>query len=129
MQEFAVTITPRMYETDAMGHINNVSIAAWFEVVRVRFLESFASEHPPTDKSWILASTHIDFVGETFYGEDVIAKIVEVKVGNSSITFEVSMEQGGRQTIRGQAVLVHIDYDAKQPVRVPDEIREALAAR
>jgi hypothetical protein len=40
LKEFAITITPRLYETDAMGHINNAIIAAWFEVVRVRFLES-----------------------------------------------------------------------------------------
>ncbi len=35
MQEFATIITPRLYETDAMGHINNATIAAWFEVVLV----------------------------------------------------------------------------------------------
>ncbi|MEH6519338.1 MAG: hypothetical protein V7711_15280 [Pseudomonadales bacterium] len=43
LQEFAITITPRMYETDAMGYINNVTIAAWFEVVRVRFLETVSA--------------------------------------------------------------------------------------
>ncbi|NQY02602.1 MAG: hypothetical protein HRT76_04950 [Halieaceae bacterium] len=30
-QLFTLTITPRFYETDGVGHINNVSIAGWFE--------------------------------------------------------------------------------------------------
>ena len=128
MQEFAITISPRMYETDAMGHISNVTITAWFEVLRVRFLESVIESNPATEKSWILASTHIDFVGETFYGEDVTAKIVDVTVGNTSITFSGTLMQEGRQTMRGTAVLVHMDYAAKQSIRVPDDMRQALAA-
>ena len=129
MQEFAITITPRMYETDAMGHINNVTITAWFEVLRVRYLESVMESTPATDKSWILASTNIDFVGETFYGDDVVAKMVDVTVGNTSITFKASMSQAGRQTMQGTAVLVHMDYAAHKPVRVPDDVRQAFAAR
>ncbi|MEM9398560.1 MAG: acyl-CoA thioesterase, partial [Pseudomonadota bacterium] len=32
---FSKTLSPRFYETDALGHINNVTIAAWFEVARM----------------------------------------------------------------------------------------------
>ncbi|MFT4615397.1 MAG: acyl-CoA thioester hydrolase [Bacteroidia bacterium] len=129
LQEFAITITPRMYETDAMGHINNATIAAWFEVVRVRFLESLAGAEPGLNKNWILASVHIDFVGETFYGADVTAKIVSAKVGNTSLTLETAMAQGDRQTVTGRAVLVAMDYTTKTPQRISDAIREDIASR
>ncbi|MEP1469343.1 MAG: thioesterase family protein [Halieaceae bacterium] len=129
MQDFTVTITPRMYETDAMGHISNVTITAWFEILRVRYLESVMASNPGTEKRWILASTNIDFVGETFYGEDVIAKMVDMTIGNTSITFKASMSQGGRQTMQGRAVLVHMDYSTRKPTRVPDDVRQAFAAR
>ena len=128
MKEFFITITPRLYETDALGHINNATIAAWFEVVRVRFLESMAEASPDIVKSWILASVQIDFVGETFYGADVTAKIVEASIGNSSFTLQCEMEQGGKQTVRGKAVLVHMDPQSKSPARIPDSLREKLAA-
>ena len=65
MKHFAVTITPRFYETDALGHINNASIAAWFEVARIRFLESLGENRPETAANWILANINIDFVLET----------------------------------------------------------------
>lgn len=40
MSRFSITLTPRISETDLVGHINNVSIAAWFEDLRVRYMES-----------------------------------------------------------------------------------------
>lgn len=127
MKEFAITITPRLYETDALGHINNATIAAWFEVVRVRFLESLVERNPDIVKHWILASVQIDFISETFYGSDVTAKIVEAIIGNSSFTLHTEMLQGGRQTVRGKAVLVHLDPVSKSPSRIPDALREKLA--
>ena len=126
MQEFIITITPRMYETDAMGHINNATIAAWFEVVRVRFLESLLDAASGTYKAWILASAHIDYVGETFYGTDVDLKIVDAKIGNSSFTMHCEMYQGDRLTVKGKAVLVHLDYESKTSIRIPDEMRDRL---
>jgi len=128
LKEFAITITPRFYETDALGHINNATIAAWFEVVRVRFLESLAEGTPDIVKSWILASVHIDFIGETFYGSDVTAKIVDASIGNSSFTLHTEMAQGDRETVRGKAVLVHMDPQNKSPTRIPDCLRGKLAA-
>ena len=127
MKEFCITITPRLYETDAMGHINNATIAAWFEVVRVRFLESLVDRSPGIARDWILASVHIDFVGETFYGADVIAKIIAAQIGNSSLTLHTEMFQGDRLTVRGKAVLVHIDSQSKSPTRIPDAVRDKIA--
>lgn len=127
VKEFAITITPRLYETDALGHINNATIAAWFEVVRVRFLESLVDRNPGILRQWILASVQIDFIGETFYGVDVTAKIVEATIGNSSFTLHTEMFQGDKQTVRGKAVLVHLDLASKSPARIPDDLRAKLA--
>ena len=128
MKEFEITISPRLYETDALGHINNATIAAWFEVVRMRFLESLADGKDGNVKSWILASVQIDFIGETFYGSDVIGKVVDATIGNSSFTLQCEMWQGGKQTVRGKAVLVRMDLESKSPPRIPDELREKVAA-
>ncbi len=128
MKEFSITITPRFYETDALGHINNATIAAWLEVIRMRFLESLADSNETNAKSWILASVQIDFIDETFYGTDVIGKVVDASIGNSSFTLHCEISQGDRQTVRGKAVLVHLDLASKSPTRIPDRLREKLAA-
>ena len=83
MTEFAVTITPRFYETDALGHINNAAIAAWFEVARISFLESLDPGGAGAGKDWVLASIKLDFVAETYYGADVSARIVGARPGNT----------------------------------------------
>jgi acyl-CoA thioester hydrolase len=93
---FSVTITPRFYETDALGHINNASITAWFEVARVSYLESIWDKDPSAAKNWILASLQLDFLAETLYGTDVIADIIDARVGNSSLTVICAMSQEGR---------------------------------
>jgi acyl-CoA thioester hydrolase len=128
LKEFAITISPRLYETDALGHINNASIAAWLEVVRMRFLESLAGDEQIDVKSWILASVQIDFISETFYGADVIGKVVDASIGNSSFTLHCEMSQGERDTVRGKAVLVYLDLESNAPVRIPDELRNKVAA-
>ena len=128
MQEFSTTITPRFYETDALGHINNASLAAWFEVARVNFLESLGESDPDSATNWILASLQIDFIAETFYGTDVIARITEAKAGNSSLTVLCEMTQGDKPTVRGKAVLVHFDQSSKSSRRIPDSLRQRLDA-
>lgn len=128
MPKHSLTITPRFYETDALGHINNASIAAWFEVARITFLESLGNQTAASSVNWVLASLQIDFIAETFYGTDVIATVTDATAGNSSLTVCCEMLQGGKLTVRGKAVLVHLDTQSKRPSRIPDSLRVRLAA-
>ncbi len=125
MKHFAVTITPRFYETDALGHINNASIAAWFEVARTRLLEQVGA-HEAMPNNWVLASVHIDYVDETFYGSDVAIDISSITAGNSSLTIDCEMRQDERLTVRGRAVLVHFDLKTKEKRRISDALREQV---
>jgi acyl-CoA thioester hydrolase len=129
VQPYSVTITPRFYETDALGHINNATIVAWFEIVRVNFLEELQENDPAAAKRWILASLQVDFKAETFYGSDVIASITDASVGNSSFTVICEMTQGDKLTVLGKAVLVYMGAEATAPTRIPDSVRQQLAAR
>ncbi len=126
MSLHAITIGPRFYETDALGHINNAAIAAWFEVSRIAFLESLGESDAASAFSWVLASLQIDFVAETFYGSDVTATVTRAAVGNSSLTVVTEMTQDGRLTVRGTAILVHLDRADKKPSRIPQRLRERL---
>ncbi|NOR41658.1 MAG: hypothetical protein GQ537_10660, partial [Gammaproteobacteria bacterium] len=57
------------------------------------------------------------------------ASITGAKIGNSSLTVMCEMTQGDKVTARGKAVLVNLDRQSNKPVRVPDSLREELAAR
>lgn len=128
MTDFSVKITPRFYETDALGHINNAVIAAWFEVARASFLESLGDDDAASPKTWVLASLKIDFIAETFYGRDVIAHITAVAPGNTSLTIDCEMSQGDQVTVRGRAVVVNLGQAGGSPTRISDALREKLAS-
>ena len=127
MPTYELEIVPRFYETDAQGHISNVSIAGWFETARISFLEWLL----PADMSprgWILASIKIDYVGETFLGAPVNATVTRATVGRTSVTIECEMTQHDKPTVVGVAVLVHMDPQTRRPTPLPAELRTPLEA-
>ena len=127
MPAYELEIVPRFYETDAQGHVSNVSIAGWFETARITFLEQLL----PADMSpggWILASIKIDYVGETFLGAPVNAKVTRARAGRTSVTIECEMTQHGKPTVVGVAVLVHMDPQTRRPTPLPAELRAPIEA-
>jgi acyl-CoA thioester hydrolase len=127
MSSFSITLSPRISETDLVGHINNVAITAWFEDLRVRYMRSMTC--PGREGgigSFTLASLTIDFVGETHYGADVVLTMHNVSLGNSSITLEGELHQGDKLSARGKAVMVYWDTQTRRPQRIPDSYREKL---
>lgn len=127
MSIFSFTLTPRISETDLVGHVNNVSIAAWFEDLRVRYMASLeAFDDKGGMLHFTLASLQIDFTGETHYGTDVVMSMESVKLGNSSITMEGVLHQNDRLACRGTAVMVHWDSETHRPQRIPDSYREKV---
>ena len=126
MQNFSVTIEPRFYETDALGHINNASITAWLEIVRMKFVASLCEPGSYEAMRWILASLRIDFKSETFFGSDVTGTVIDAVPGNTSLTVVCEMFQGGKLTVKGTAVLVFMDPDTGVPVRLPESLRVRL---
>jgi acyl-CoA thioester hydrolase len=129
VQDFAITITPRFYETDALGHINNASIAAWFELVRMQFIASTGERAGEPATNWVLAALNIDFIAETFFGTDVIARVTDARAGNTSLTVVSEMSQEGKLTVRGKAVLVHLDAETRTPSPLPQALSGAFATR
>ncbi len=128
MAETSITITPRFYETDALGHINNASIAAWLEVSRMSFTGSLLAGTGQDAFSWLVASIHIDFVAETLMGTDVVARISGARAGNTSLTIEHELWQGEQLTVRGTSVLVHVDLQTRSGAPLPQIVRDGLAA-
>ncbi|MEM8659253.1 MAG: thioesterase family protein [Pseudomonadota bacterium] len=129
MSEFSLTIAPRFYETDALGHINNAAIAAWMELVRMEFIASLSRGDSGDAHSWILASLQIDFIAETFFGADVTAKVTKATVGNTSLSVYCELFQMERLTVKSKAVVVFMDSKTNSPTRLPDALRESLSSR
>ena len=123
---FEATFSPRFYETDAFGHVNNTVVTGWFETAREPIFRIFATEMKVKDLKLILARVETDFVAQIHYGKDVLVKTVIEKIGNASFTVHHEAWQSGSVVARGKAVQVYFDFDTQQSSRIPDHYRAAI---
>ena len=125
---FSLSITPRFYETDAFGHINNTVMTGWFEAGRAPIFQIFTPDMNIQQLTLILARIEVDFVAQTHYGHEVLIKTGIEKVGNSSFVVIQEAWQNDILVAKGKAVQVYFDFKTQKSDRIPDEYREKLEA-
>ncbi|MBB3046794.1 acyl-CoA thioester hydrolase [Litorivivens lipolytica] len=119
-------LKPRFSETDAMGHINNTSIAVWFETARLEFLTDVFIDKGDGQPNWFMASQTIDYLSENLFGIEVRMDLSVIHIGNTSFKVGCKMYQNDKQTVRASAVLVHVDLATKKPTPIHDRMRAIL---
>jgi acyl-CoA thioester hydrolase len=124
----SLKLDPRFVETDALGHINNTVLPAWFEQARTPIFRLFTPDLDVNKWVLILAKIEVEYKKELFYAKEVEIKTFVERVGNSS--FEVYQEawQDGELGASGRATLVHFDHQAKCSRPIDAEIRMQLEA-
>jgi acyl-CoA thioester hydrolase len=127
---FRVTheLRPRFRDTDAMGHINNAVYVTYIEVARQEYWRAFSREQDYRRVPFILAHVSIDFRSEALVRELLLLYIRCGSIGTKSFTFEYEIREAesGRLVVEASSVQVCYDYDAKQSIPVPDELRQRL---
>lgn len=123
---FTRTVEPAFYDTDALGHINNTRLPAWFELARNDLFRLFTPDLDPRKWSLIMARLDVEFRAELFYGEAVEIRTWLTHLGTSSFTVTQTAWQNGRLGARGNTVLVHYDHAQKRATPVPPAIRAKL---
>jgi acyl-CoA thioester hydrolase len=123
---FSYSVMPGFSDTDALGHINNTRLPVWFENAREPIFRLFT---PTLDlKRWplILARITVDFKEQMFLGHPVEIRSYISKIGSASFTTTQEAWQDGRCTAKGEATMVHFDYQLKKSVAISDDIRNIL---
>ena len=127
MPDLEVIISPRFYETDAQGHISNVTIAGWLEAARTSLLRQLLPDEIRAQVRWVVANVNIDYLEETHFGSDVTITLEGLSLGNTSLTMECLIAQEGKDCVRGRAVLVNVDPVKRTKQTVPESFRAAMA--
>jgi len=125
---FTRRVEPAFYDTDALGHINNTRLPAWFELARNDLFRLFVPDLDPRKWPLIMAKLDVEFCAELFYGQDVEIHTWLSRLGNSSFTVTQEAWQAGCLGARGHVVLVHYDHTESSAVALTGDLREALAA-
>ena len=112
----------RFSDTDALGHVNNVSFAAYAEAGRVEFLRRLGE----SVTSLILARVSIDFRRQIAFGEELHIDTWVESLGRSSIVLGQTLWANGQRAADINSVAVHFDYGTGKPVELTPEIRRVL---
>jgi acyl-CoA thioester hydrolase len=118
-------VTPRVGDTDFLGHINNIAPAGWFELGRNPLFRLF---NPDLNGQWplIMAHADYDFVAQLFFQHEVEIRTYISKIGTKSFTVSHEAWQQGQLCVKGTAILVYYDFKAKQSLAIPNDIRAKL---
>lgn len=117
-------------DMDTLGHVNNVRYFRWFESARIACFERIGVSTTGRGVGPILASTSCDFLRPLVYPADVVVGARIVRVGETSMTLEYGLWRAGAEEelhARGASVVVLVNYDTGVKVRVPDDVRQAIA--
>ena len=139
----------RYVETDAQGHVFFGHYLTYFDVGLTEYMRSIGYHYPDmvtsgVDMFYVEAScqykgrarfddllhvhTHIGHIGSTsFTFEFAIYRIVSVRYAQDAAQSAANDKQPGDELIAtGKIVAVTVDVKTEQPIRVPDDLREAV---
>lgn len=123
---FSYQITPRVADTDALGHINNTVLPCWFEEARTPL---FRILNPTMDfDKWnlILARMEVDYLGQIFFHSPVEIKTWISRMGNSSFDVTQELWQDGKICAKSRNVIVHFDFKAQKSCPIVGKMRSDL---
>ncbi|MDR0324317.1 MAG: acyl-CoA thioesterase [Treponema sp.] len=126
---FSITINPRFGDVDILGHINNTVPSQWFETARTQLMRVFDPELALTKKTFplILAHTDYDFISQMYIQPEVTIKSWISRIGTKSFTIYQEAWQQGKLCVKGNAVIVHYDFNTEQTTPIPEDKKKLLA--
>ena len=123
---FSETFTVRFYETDALQHVGNTTLAGWYEAARLPIFKMFVPDLALTNWPLILANYKIDFLLQIYLQTPVEIRTYISKIGTSSFQVYQECWQDSELKVTGTTTLVHFNYTEKKSKPIPEQIREQL---
>jgi acyl-CoA thioester hydrolase len=114
----------RFSDTDAMGHVNNVAVAAFVETGRVALGMELAKHATEEMTGFILARLAIDYRSELSYPGMVDVGSRVLRVGRTSYTVATGVFDGDVCAATAEGVLVMLGPDG--PAEITGRFREEL---
>ena len=119
-------VTIRFSDQDSMGHVNNVSFAAYIEAARTMLIQGLLDRfsHPGLD--FILARVTIDYLQELHYPGVINVGARLTRLGSKSLTSGYGVFAGENCVATASSVNVFYDMNTRQSVVPPDDVQQAI---
>ena len=122
-------IPTRWMDDDIYGHVNNVVYYSYFDTaVNGNLIRATGQDIRSQDAIGIVVESGCTFHRELSFPQVIEAGLLVEKIGNSSVTYRVGLfiEDDSEPAASGYFVHVYVDREKRRPVRVPENIRQAL---
>ncbi len=124
-----LAIPTRWMDNDNYGHVNNVTYYSYFDTVVNEHLIRAGGLDPANDTvvGYVVEST-CRYRKTLSFPETVDAGISIVRLGSSSVTYEIGLfrQDDDEAAATGRFVHVWVDRRTERPAPIPKRIREAL---
>jgi acyl-CoA thioester hydrolase len=118
----------RFRDLDPMGHVNNAVFLTYVESARIAFLQHLGAAPTLEDLGIIVARIEIDFRAPVRLGDEVEVSVSVSRFSEKSFGLDHELSVDGTVVAEAKTVLVTYDYSKREPVPIPGEWREKLAA-
>lgn len=128
------TVQARSYELDSFGHLNHAVYLNYFEHARFETLAAGGfpvSSITARGEGVHVVRVEVDYRRELMLGEALAVSTALAEMRNSSMTLhQVAYRPGSPDHVYAQArvVAVWVGPD-RRPMRIPEDVREALGGR
>ncbi|MGK7378876.1 acyl-CoA thioesterase [Planococcus sp. 1R117A] len=123
-----ITVKVRFSETDALGHVSNISYFIYLEEARIEFFRELGLEITIDKWNIIMISANCLFYKQAYFDQRLKITSFVTKIGNSSfkIGHRITDATTGELIAEGDAGAVYFDFTTQKSERLPDHIREKL---
>lgn len=123
-----IPVKVRFSETDALGHISNISYFIYLEEARTEFFADLGFGRDINNWKIILASASCDFVSQGYYNQKLVVQTAVSRIGNSSfqVVHEIKDAESGELIAKGQASAVHFNFKTQKSEVLPEANRQLL---
>lgn len=116
-------------DNDVYGHVNNVVYYSWFDTaVNAHLIEQGALDIHAGEAIGLVIETQCNYFAPLAFPQMVDAGIRVVRIGSSSVRYEVGLFAAGEalSAAAGHFVHVYVDRATRRPVPVPASLRRVL---
>jgi acyl-CoA thioester hydrolase len=124
-----IEIYVRYFETDASGHVNNVSYFIYLEEARTKFFEAVGlTKEKRGNVNLVVASAQCDFIAQAYSFQRLTVTTRVSRIGTKSFTLEHTIKDTETDHIiaSGSAVIVCFNFQTQQSEIIPLPFRAAL---
>ncbi|MEA1931158.1 MAG: thioesterase family protein [Euryarchaeota archaeon] len=124
---FTTPVSVRFRDIDAFGHVNNAVHVSYIEEARVAYFEQVLGVDLGSVGT-VVASLSVDYRQPIELDDEVVVETTVPEIGTTSLTLDHELRVDGEIVATATVVLVQYDYEADEPVAIPDAWRSTIAA-